>query len=84
MSQILTITHQSSCNNASYTVDIPEDVTLDDRAPINALRVSTTDDDIGVNAQVTYSLAPDTRSEFQIQNTSSDIRISLKGKMSST
>ena len=42
------------------------------------MRVSTTDEDIGVNTQVTYSLVPDTRSEFQIQNTSGDIRISLR------
>ena len=64
-------------NNASYTVDIPEDVTSDGRGPINALRVTATDEDIGVNAQITYLLAPDTRSEFQIQNKSGDFSISL-------
>ena len=62
--------------NTPYKIEIPEDVATDGGGSFSPLTIRTTDQDIGVNAQVNFSLAPDTRSEFSIRMTSGEFRIS--------
>ena len=50
-----------------YSGTIPEDASSDGGVSIPLLTISTSDADIGVNADVTYSLGPDTSSQFSIE-----------------
>ena len=59
-----------------YGESIPEDASTDGGGSIDLLRVSATDLDIGLNAMVTYSLAPDTNRRFSIRNTTGQLRVS--------
>ena len=60
--------------NTPYEIEIPEDVATDGGTSFSPLTIRTSDRDIGVNAQVRFSLAPGTPSEFDIQ-TSGEFRI---------
>ena len=59
-----------------YGESIPEDASTDGGGSIDLLRVFAIDSDIGTNAIVTYSLAPDTNRRFSIRNTTGDLRVS--------
>ena len=59
-----------------YRESIPEDVPTDGGGSIDLLRVFATDLDIGLNALVTYSLAPNTNRRFSIRNTTGSLRVS--------
>ena len=60
----------------SYEEDIPEDVPSDGGGSIPLETVRATDADIGVNALVTYSLAPGTNSRFTIRSNTGDLSVS--------
>jgi len=61
---------------APYREVIPENAGSDGGGTFTLLTIRTTDQDIGVNAEVTYSLAPGTSSLFSIRNVSGDFRVS--------
>ena len=54
--------------NTPYEIEIPEDIPVDGLS-FSPLTIRTSDRDIGVNAQVRFSLAPDTPSGFEIETT---------------
>ena len=58
-----------------YKIEILEDIVTDGGGSFIPLTIRTTDRDIGVNSDVTFSLAPGTRSEFDIR-LSGEFRIS--------
>ena len=62
--------------NEPYGESIPEDASTDGGGSIDLLRVFAIDSDIGTNAIVTYSLAPDTNRRFSIRSTTGDLRVS--------
>ena len=62
--------------NEPYGESIPEDASTDGGGSIDLLRVFAIDSDIGTNAIVTYSLAPDTNRRFSIRNTTGALRVS--------
>ena len=59
-----------------YGESIPEDASTDGGGSIDLLRVFAIDSDIGTNAIVTYSLAPDTNRRFSIRSATGDLRVS--------
>ena len=59
-----------------YGESIPEDASTDGGGSIDLVRVFATDLDIGLNAMVTYSLAPNTNRRFSIRNTTGQLRVS--------
>ena len=59
-----------------YQESIPEDASTDGGGSIDLLRMFAIDADVGINAMVTYSLAPDTNSRFSIRSTTGQLRVS--------
>ena len=59
-----------------YQESIPEDASTDGGGSIDLLTVFAIDSDVGANALVTYSLAPDTNNRFSIRNTTGQLRVS--------
>ena len=59
-----------------YEESIPEDATTDGGDSIDVITVAATDLDIGLNAMVTYSLAPNTNSRFSLRNGTGQLRVS--------
>ena len=55
---------------------LAENIAIDGGASFTLLIVQTTDQDIGVNAIVTYSLAPGTSTRFSIRSTTGEFRVS--------
>ena len=62
--------------NTPYMETIPENAATDGGGSFTLLTVRTTDQDIGINADVTYSLAPGTSSRFNIRNETGEFRVS--------
>ena len=59
-----------------YEESIPEDTTTDGGGSIDLVTVTATDSDIGLNALITYSLAPNTNSRFSLRNGTGQLRVS--------
>ena len=59
-----------------YGESIPEDASTDGGGSIDLLRAFAIDSDIGTNAIVTYSLAPDTNRRFSIRSATGELRVS--------
>ena len=61
---------------APYEESIPEDATTDGGGSIDLVTVAAIDLDIGLNALVTYSVAPNTNSRFSLRNGTGQLRVS--------
>ena len=62
-------------HNTPYMVQIPENAATDGGGSITLLTIRTIDQDVGVNAEVTYSLAAGTSSQFNIRSVTGDFRV---------
>ena len=61
---------------APYEESIPEDATTDGGGSIDLVTVVAIDLDIGLNALVTYSVAPNANSRFSLRNGTGQLRVS--------